>query len=184
MALACGCALCRAVLEGRVRGPLRGDDGPGMRQHGGGTHAWGSPEWEAGGRTGPRRQRKGALLTGLRIQGAVVVDVRVAQAATSHGVTADADGGNGADLCIATHVALDAGITRRGPAWAAPGGCRAHLGEEVIQRSLRSIPVQVAHIQRAVVRRGDGVGRPRGGGRCLDCCRHRCHQSGCWGLAD
>ena len=56
------------------------------------------------------------LLTRARVQRRVVVDVRVSKGAAGHSVPADADGGEGADLCVRgeeTEGALASGIDRR-----------------------------------------------------------------------
>lgn len=76
------------------------------------------------------------LLTGLGVQGAVVVDIGIAQGATGHSITADADGCHRADLEGAMgDVCVN--VCRQGGAWRdGPPCCRRLRGRTIAAASL------------------------------------------------
>jgi hypothetical protein len=116
------------------------------------------------------------MLTSLVIQGTVVVDICIAQGPASHSITADTDGRHRADLnhnnetfdtmsmsvcvCKTRHTCCRRCGRERKRETIAAAGVDAYLGEQLIQRCLSGLTVQITHIQGRILRRsGAGGGR-------------------------
>lgn len=115
------------------------------------------------------------MLTSLIIQGTVVVDICIAQGPASHSITADTDGSHRADLknnnetfnttsmsvcaCRNMHTCCRRCGRERERRLLLQDVC-AYLGEQLIQRCLSGLTVQITHIQGRILRRsGAGGGR-------------------------